>query len=66
MATSSATQTPSDRPQLSVELAPETSGIAHQTADEEAHLLGLPVELQKEILEYIRSSVLGFNRDSVS
>lgn len=32
--------------------------------DEECHLLSLPVELQKTILEYVRTSVLTFYVES--
>lgn len=60
MATSRAAQTPSDRPRQAIEPAPEAPGAVGQMADEECHLLNLPVELQKTILEYVRISVPSF------
>jgi hypothetical protein len=54
MATSRSTQAPS-------ESTTGNPGAVTQMAAEESHLLALPVELQKTILEYVRTSVPSFN-----
>jgi hypothetical protein len=61
MAASTPMHTPSDTLQLAI--APHTvnSGAFNQMATEESYLLGLPVELQKTILEYLRTSVPKFD-----
>lgn len=53
--------TPSGRHQLAIEPAPETSEAIKQTADEECHLLNLPVELRKMILEYVGGPIPTFH-----
>jgi hypothetical protein len=57
MAASIFKHTPSGRPQLAIEPAPETSGAIGQMAGEGCHLLNLPVELQKMILEYVGTPI---------
>lgn len=64
MATSRSIQTPNNLLQLALKPATGTSGVANQMDDEECHLLSLPVELQKTILEYVRTSVLTFYVES--
>jgi hypothetical protein len=61
MATSRVAQTPNDRLRLALGPATENPGAVKQMTDEECHLLNLPVELQKTILEYVRTSVPSFN-----
>jgi hypothetical protein len=61
MATGRATQTPNDHLQMALEPATGNPGTLNQMADEECHLLNLPVELQKTIFEYVRTSALSFN-----
>jgi hypothetical protein len=66
MATSRVAQTPNDHLQLALGPATENPGAVKQMTDEECHLLNLPVELQKTILEYVRTSVPSFNLGIVS
>ena len=65
MAVSTPMRTPSDTLQLETEPDKANSGSTNQMATEEFHLLGLPVELQKTILEYVRTAVPSFNWDRV-